>query len=310
MEASSVPVQRISWGEFGYIQSLVIDAVRSHHSKRVYARAVAEFISWWLQNGGGVISKAAVQRYRAELERRGLAPASINVQLSAIRKLVVEAADNGLLDRELAVGICHVKSARMAGVRTGQWLTRSQAEQLLRLPNANTVKGKRDRVILGLLVGCGLRRNELAGLTFERIQQRESRWVIVDLLGKGGRVRTVPMPGWAKSLVDEWAATLDTPAGPILRPINKRGVIRNTGMQPESLFRIVKEYSIDLAVPIAPHDLRRTFAKLAHRGRAPLEQIQISLGHSSVLTTERYLGIRQDLADAPCDHLGLNPFRD
>ena len=56
---------------------------------------------------------------------------------------------------------------------------------------------------------------------------------------------------------------------------------------------------------IAPHDLRRTFAKLAHKGRAALEQIQLSLGHASIQTTERYLGVRQDLADAPCDRLGL-----
>jgi len=56
---------------------------------------------------------------------------------------------------------------------------------------------------------------------------------------------------------------------------------------------------------IIPHDLRRTFAKIAHLVRAPLEQIQISLGHASIQTTERYLGLRQNLHDTPCDHLGL-----
>lgn len=60
-----------------------------------------------------------------------------------------------------------------------------------------------------------------------------------------------------------------------------------------------------MGVAIAPHDLRRTFAKLAHQGRAALEQIQISLGHASIQTTERYLGVEQDLLDAPCDHLGI-----
>ena len=50
----------------------------------------------------------------------------------------------------------------------------------------------------------------------------------------------------------------------------------------------------------------RTFAKLAHRGQAALEQIQLSLGHSSIQTTERCLGVRQDLADALCDRLGLH----
>ena len=55
----------------------------------------------------------------------------------------------------------------------------------------------------------------------------------------------------------------------------------------------------------APHDLRRSYAKLAHKGHAPLEQIQLSLGHASIQTTERYLGVEQDFTDAPCDHLGL-----
>jgi integrase len=60
-------------------------------------------------------------------------------------------------------------------------------------------------------------------------------------------------------------------------------------------------------MPLAPHDLRRSYAKLAHKGRAALEQIQLSLGHASIVTTERYLGVRQDLIDAPCDHLGIRP---
>jgi integrase len=77
-------------------------------------------------------------------------------------------------------------------------------------------------------------------------------------------------------------------------------------MTAQSIFETVKKYAAEIGVgSIAPHDLRRTFAKLAHRGRAALEQIQLSLGHQSIQTTERYLGVRQDLADAPCDRLGL-----
>ena len=67
----------------------------------------------------------------------------------------------------------------------------------------------------------------------------------------------------------------------------------------------MKKYAIGVGLQVAPHDMRRTFARLARRGHAALEQIQLSLGHSSVSTTEIYLGARQDLTDAPCDHLGL-----
>ena len=62
-----------------------------------------------------------------------------------------------------------------------------------------------DNALLALLLGCGLRRGELAPLGFSAIAQRESRWVIVDLIGKHGRIRTVPMPSWAKAAFDRWA---------------------------------------------------------------------------------------------------------
>ena len=292
------------------ILSLVVNAVRSDHSKRAYARAVADFCAWWQQCDHQTLSKAVIQQYRAALERRGLAPSSINLRLSAIRRLVAEAADNRLIDHEIAVAITGVKGVKMSGVRTGHWLTRDQAEVLLSRPAAGTNRGKRDRVILALLVGCGLRRKELTQLTFEHIQQREGRWVVADLTGKGNRVRTVPMPSWAKAILDQWANALGSATGPILRRINKRDAVVSAGITPQSVFCVVKRYSSGIEMGIAPHDLRRTFAKLAHRGRAPLEQIQLSLGHSSVQTTERYLGVRQDLADAPCDHLGLNPLLD
>ena len=77
-------------------------------------------------------------------------------------------------------------------MRAGNWLTRDQAETLLSAP-PSTLMGLRDRAVLGLLIGCGLRRDELANLTFAHLQQREGRWVIVDIIGKGRRVRTVPV---------------------------------------------------------------------------------------------------------------------
>src|SRR3954452_2084057 len=83
--------------------------------------------------------------------------------------------------------------------------------------------GLRDRAILGVLIGCGLRRDELANLTFEHLQQRERRWVIVDIVGKGHRVRTVPVPGWAKSLIDQWSLVARLTSGLVLRRFRKGG---------------------------------------------------------------------------------------
>ena len=172
-------------------------------------------------------------------------------------------------------------------------------------PPRLTTKGLRGRVLLALLVGSGLRRGELAGLGFDAIAQREGRWAIVDLVGKHGRVRTVPMPSWAKAALDRWATVAQITEGPVLRPLDKAGRIGPGPLTPQAIFETVAAYGLRIGVRITPHDLRRTFAKLAHQGRAPLEQIQISLGHASIQTTERYLGLRQNLHDAPCDRLGL-----
>ena len=239
------------------------------------------------------------------LEAKNLAPSSVTVRLSAIRKLAAEAADNDLLQPEAAAAIGRVKGVRRLGRRTGNWLTRGQAEQIVSLPDRTTKKGKRDRALLCLLIGCGLRREELALLTVDRIQRRAARWVLVDLAGKGKRLRTVPMPSWAKVAIDEWLEVGQIAAGRFLRAVNKGDRVVGTGMTAQAVFAVVRQYSQALNISIAPHDLRRTFAKLAHKGSAPIEQIQMSLGHASIQTTERYLGVEQDLTDAPCDHLGL-----
>ena len=247
-----------------------------------------------------------MQRYRSHLTERSLSAASINLALAALRKLASEAASNGGLSPVAAAAILSVGGARRTGIRTGNWLTLPQAQQLLEAPDPSTPKGLRDRVLLGLLVGSGLRRGELAGLGFGAVAQREGRWAIVDLVGKHGRVRTVPMPSWAKTVLDRWACAARISSGPVLRPVSKAGRVGSGPLTPQSIFETVIACARRAGLGrITPHDLRRTFAKLAHQGRAPLEQIQISLGHASIQTTERYLGLSQNLHDAPCDRLGI-----
>ncbi len=290
------------------LKALVLDSLSSSHSRRAYGTALDEFLTWYSVAPRGGFNKAAVQGWRMDLEQRGLAASSINIRLAAVRKLAGEAADNALLDPAIAAGIARVRGAARHGVRAGNWLTKAQAEDLLRSPDSSTLKGKRDRALLALLLGCGLRRNEAALLKFEDIQQREGRWIIVDLVGKHGRVRSVPMPAWAKAAVDDWGRAAGISTGRILRAINKGRRILREGMTPQSVFAVVTSLTSKLGVRVAPHDLRRTFAKLAHKGSARLEQIQLSLGHASIVTTERYLGVRQDLHDAPCDRLGLTVY--
>ncbi len=284
---------------------VVLNSLSSKHSRRAYERALKDFLLWHQQQGKPPLDKALVQSYVAHLRDKKLSSASINQRLAAIRKLVAEAADGGALDQQTANIIRSVKGIKQEGRKTGNWLTKTQAQQFINCISSNSLKGLRDRVIIALLVGCGLRRNELAELEIAQIQQREGRWVIVDLLGKRNKLRTVPMPSWAKVAVDEWFEATNLEQGKLLRPINKGEKVYGEAMTAQAIRNIVVGYSEQLDLVVSPHDLRRTFAKLAHKGGAPLEQIQIALGHSSIKTTEVYLGVEQDLANAPCDFLGL-----
>ena len=177
--------------------------------------------------------------------------------------------------------------------------------KLLAKPDTTTLKGLRDRALFAVLIGCGLRRAEAANLTIAHIQQREGRWVLVDLIGKRNKIRSVPMPNWAKVALDAYGIEAGLSSGFVFRPVNKGGRMTGARITEAGIYSIVLEYAAALDFAIAPHDLRRSFAKLAHKGGSGLDQIQLSLGHSSIQTTERYLGVAQDLTDAPCDRLGL-----
>lgn len=287
------------------IINLVCNAVTSDHTRRAYSRALTEFVAWHSSTGQQGFSKATVQAHVTALRAAGVSASSINQRLTAIRKLAGELADNGVIDHSAAQAISRAEGVRVEGKRLGNWLTKEQAQQLLGLPNVATVKGLRDRAILAVLLGCGLRREECTGLTVGNIQQREGRWVIVDLVGKRSKTRSVPMPSWCKYAIDAYLLAAGIADGVLFRSVRRGDHITAQGMTAQAIFDVVKDYAALIGVDVRPHDLRRTFAKLAHKGNAPIEQIQLSLGHSSVQTTERYIGVQQDLSSAPCDALGL-----
>ena len=176
------------------------------------------------------------------------------------------------------------------------------------LPDASKLKGKRDRAILAVLLGCGLRRRELAELTLKHIQRRDERWAIVDLMGKGGHIRTVPLPSWIKVILDEWLCAGSIEGGKLFRGVCRAGVLWGGGISEKVVWHVVKEYAGKMGLPrLAPHDLRRSCARLCHSAGGELEQIQFLLGHVSVSTTERYIGCKQKLRQAVNDSLGLEP---
>ncbi len=130
--------------------------------------------------------------------------------------------------------------------------------------------------------------------------------MIADLIGKGKHIRTVPVPVWAKRAVDEWTGATKIDQGAIFRRVSKQGKIRGEGLTPKAIWHIVKAAAKRADIKnLAPHDLRRTCARLCHLAGGELEQIQFLLGHASVQTTEHYLGCKQKLRHAVNDNPGL-----
>jgi len=143
-------------------------------------------------------------------------------------------------------------------VRVGNWLSIRQAQTLLNAPDVSTKKGLRDRAMLAVLLGCGLRRSEVAALTFRHIQQRDNRWCIVDLVGKHGRVRTIPIPTWVKVAIDAWSAAAGIVEGHVLRPVKRSDQVQGERMTEKVVWQLLQPYATAAGIPgIAPHDLRR-----------------------------------------------------
>ena len=182
------PKTKLGIPDLEHSKAAVLRNLSSPDSRRGYQHAIDEFVAWYCSEPRLAFNKTVVLRYRLHLEERGLAPGTINVRMAAVRRLAYEAADSGLLSPELAAGIHRVKGVRKLGSRLGNWLTAGEAAALWQVPDGQTLTGKRNRAIMAILLGCGLRRRELAELTLETLQLREERWAIIDLIGKGRHI--------------------------------------------------------------------------------------------------------------------------
>jgi integrase/recombinase XerD len=287
---------------------LVTDACRAPATKQVYGDELRRFLGWYeALEAPPPFSRALVMCYRTHMEAEGRGASAINLALTSLRKLAREAAGNMLLDAGIAAGIEGIPGVPRRGVRTGNWLTLDEAKVLIDLPPADTNRGMRDRAILWLALGSGLRREEVAGLTLGQIQMREGRPIIADLLGKGDRTRTVPLHPKGFAAITAWCERAGITAADalIVRSVQNPDRIAEEGLTGTAVYHIVDRLSKRLGVKVAPHDLRRTFGVLAYQGGSDLKQLQATYGHESVTTTERYLRLGQDLKDAPADRTGL-----
>ncbi len=223
-----------------------------------------------------------------------------------MRGLVAEARRAGMLPSGEAARLTDIPNIEQAGARKGNWLTREQVKEILVVPDRSKLVGNRDYVILSLLVACALRRTEFAELDVATIQERESRWVLVDLEGKGRRIRTVAIPIWVKQGIDAWTAAAEIKQGWLLRPIRKCGKIEGECLSDWAVWSVVGQAAKQIGIEqFGAHDLRRTCAKLCRQAGGDLEQIQWLLGHSPIQTTGAVSWVRAGDSDRRERHFGI-----
>lgn len=294
--------------------TLALEAAETQHTVRCYRRGL-ESLRVWLE--GRTLTYAELMAYRGHLVMMEQSPQNVNQQLAAVRFFLHEMANRGMIEPDAAEGIGGVKNLKVKGRKLGNWLSIERAEAFINAPDLSSPIGLRDRAILGLMIGAGLRRSEVCALEprhFERrpVENGQERWLIVGIKGKHGRTRNIPIADWIKGLVDAWTMRARIGSGPIIRAARwsakkERLTLSDAPITPAAVFFIVKKYGALLAASsVAPHDMRRTFARLAHEGGVDMKQIQLALGHANQATTEAYVNAQQNMSIAPSDMLGLN----
>lgn len=311
------------------------------NTRRVYVQNIKVFIKWMLEGRHSTLNRASVLDYMELLEgEKKLSLSTQNVILSAIRILSREMYLADEMDHKTYQQIKEIKSQKTRGNRSGTWLSPQEAYALIDEPDPSTPRGLRDRAILAVGIGCGLRRSEIVGLTYAHLQfEKDSSGtqcpVFRDIIGKGNRYRTVPLPDWAYASVMAWAiAAQDAVVArsgrytfvnlqrPIFRRIHRLGKIEyQKPLSDQAVYFILNKHAAGAFADskaldtmqsgkqaiLAPHDLRRTYARLAKQGGAPLDQIQVTLGHESISTTERYLNTELDIDNAPSRYIDIYP---
>src|SRR5258705_4109066 len=149
------PVHQFSLDAVG---ERLIASLENPVTRAMYGKAIRDFLTWYGERSIEALTRSALETYRAHLIGLKYSPSTVNQRLSAIRKLLLQAGDEGLMPAATALIATRVSGVRKRGVRVGKWLSPEQAEELVNAPDPGSLKGLRDRAILALLVGCGLRR--------------------------------------------------------------------------------------------------------------------------------------------------------
>lgn len=292
------------------IKSMIEAADLADSTKRKYIRAIERYLA----TGNSLADAEALTKYA-----QGLNTSARAFLKSAIRLWADHIADKTMgqatPDNVAAVQATEyrlralknsIKVKAAQGAKAHTWLSQSEVRLLLQsCCDMDTITGQRDKIVLGLLTGAGLRREELANLQWDDVKVQPVKGkmrTVLSIKGKGKKHRVIPINGRLATALDNWGER-----------IGREGyVIRSLGMKRElgdsisaaGIFNIVQKAGDKIGKPdLAPHDLRRTYAQLGYEAGVSITQISTLLGHSTVAVTQRYLNLELNLEQTVSDFI-------
>jgi site-specific recombinase XerD len=288
----------------------VINQKQNENTRQNYSSALSKFFSWYHKMGHSGLNREIIREYILYMEQTGYAKSTISTNLSITKQLFNELWKSGVIDNDTYAKLKEIRIKGQKGQKIKTWLNHKEAQLLMKSIRNKNDAAIRDKAILATMLGSGLRRFEVSELNCSQIGKVEQRWAFTNIKGKGERYRTVAIPEWSMNLIERWLEARNNLArnftDKLFFSIRKNGTLGNTKISPQAIRNITRDYSIKyLGKPVLPHDLRRSYAQLSYRAGAPLRQVQISLGHSSIRTTEIYLGLDQDFIKAPGDYIEI-----
>lgn len=215
---------------------------------------------------------------------------------------------------KIQAGVMRLEAMRAAvqvpthkGVKAHTWLSPAEVKQITALCD-DSLTGKRDWIVLGLLLGAGLRREELANLKFDAIKSQPTKKgdrIVLEVKGKGAKDRVIPINETLAKRLREWERL--TGGGFVARSMLRKSKTElDESMSAVAIFQLVNRYGAMIGKPqLAPHDLRRTYAQLGYNAGVAITQISVLLGHANVATTQRYLNLALDLESTASDFIPL-----
>ncbi len=271
-----------------YLQYLKLERGLSVNTLASYRRDLAEFFLFSKVKETTSVKPADVNRYLTELNKAGRKPTTISRKISSLRQFFKYLLDNGVVKEDPTGAFAAPKIVRYHP----HYLSAAEIEKILSAIDTATQKGKRDRAIIELLYGSGLRISELINL---KISDIEFEAGFIRVIGKGDKERLVPLGEYAKSAIEDYLNSRD----------EKKAASRSNYLfiskigdkfSRVSLWKIVRKavLSAGISRKVTPHTFRHSFATHMLEGGADLRIVQEMLGHADISTTQIYTTIDRD----------------